>query len=61
MTTSPAPTARTFTTIGVIGLGTMGAGIAEVLPERVRRRRRREDDEAWHADVSTSSTRPPAR
>ena len=28
MTTSPA--ARTFTTIGVIGLGTMGAGIAEV-------------------------------
>ena len=30
MTTSPAPAARTFTTIGVIGLGTMGAGIAEV-------------------------------
>ncbi|MGB0101497.1 MAG: 3-hydroxybutyryl-CoA dehydrogenase, partial [Nocardioides sp.] len=29
MTTSPAP-ARTFSTIGVIGLGTMGAGIAEV-------------------------------
>src|SRR6187551_517995 len=31
--TSPAATApesRTFTTIGVIGLGTMGAGIAEV-------------------------------
>ncbi|WP_395692639.1 3-hydroxyacyl-CoA dehydrogenase family protein [Nocardioides sp.] len=30
MTTSPAPAARTFSTIGVIGLGTMGAGIAEV-------------------------------
>ena len=32
MTTSPAatPESRTFTTIGVIGLGTMGAGIAEV-------------------------------
>ncbi|WP_231482362.1 3-hydroxyacyl-CoA dehydrogenase family protein [Nocardioides sp. URHA0020] len=37
MTTSPAesaataePASRTFTTIGVIGLGTMGAGIAEV-------------------------------
>src|SRR3954454_24805752 len=37
MTTSPAapeaaadPAARTFTTIGVLGLGTMGAGIAEV-------------------------------
>lgn len=29
MTTSPAP-ARTFTTIGILGLGTMGAGIAEV-------------------------------
>ncbi len=28
--TSPAPEARTFTTIGVVGLGTMGAGIAEV-------------------------------
>ncbi|HEU5037112.1 MAG TPA: 3-hydroxybutyryl-CoA dehydrogenase [Nocardioides sp.] len=30
MTTSQAPEARTFSTIGVIGLGTMGAGIAEV-------------------------------
>ena len=33
MTSTPAPEAgpaRTFTTIGVIGLGTMGAGIAEV-------------------------------
>ncbi len=30
MTTSAAPEARSFTTIGVIGLGTMGAGIAEV-------------------------------
>ncbi|CAI9404989.1 Fatty acid oxidation complex subunit alpha [Nocardioides sp. T2.26MG-1] len=33
MTTSPAPAAtapRPFTTVGVIGLGTMGAGIAEV-------------------------------
>src|SRR4051794_14206508 len=33
MTTSPAPASaesRTFTTVGVIGLGTMGAGIAEV-------------------------------
>src|SRR3954463_15421001 len=28
--TEPAPGARTFTTIGVVGLGTMGAGIAEV-------------------------------
>ncbi|MCB0906749.1 MAG: 3-hydroxyacyl-CoA dehydrogenase family protein, partial [Nocardioidaceae bacterium] len=27
---SDAPTGRSFTTIGVIGLGTMGAGIAEV-------------------------------
>src|SRR3954470_2666730 len=31
MTSSPATeSTRTFTTIGVIGLGTMGAGIAEV-------------------------------
>ncbi len=30
MTTSQAPDARTFSTVGVIGLGTMGAGIAEV-------------------------------
>jgi len=30
MTTSQAPEARSFSTIGVIGLGTMGAGIAEV-------------------------------
>src|SRR5258705_2174365 len=31
MTSSPTTgSARTFTTIGVIGLGTMGAGIAEV-------------------------------
>ena len=28
--TTPSPQTRTFTTIGVIGLGTMGAGIAEV-------------------------------
>src|SRR3954453_13518861 len=28
--TEQAPEARTFTTIGVVGLGTMGAGIAEV-------------------------------
>src|SRR3954464_14833486 len=28
--TSQAPEARSFSTIGVIGLGTMGAGIAEV-------------------------------
>ncbi|MEO9325504.1 3-hydroxybutyryl-CoA dehydrogenase [Nocardioides sp. C4-1] len=28
--TEPAPASRTFTTIGVVGLGTMGAGIAEV-------------------------------
>ncbi|WP_227463646.1 3-hydroxyacyl-CoA dehydrogenase family protein [Nocardioides lijunqiniae] len=30
MTSTPETSARTFTTIGVIGLGTMGAGIAEV-------------------------------
>ena len=30
MTSSPESSARTFTTLGVIGLGTMGAGIAEV-------------------------------
>jgi 3-hydroxybutyryl-CoA dehydrogenase len=30
MTTSQAPEARRFSTVGVIGLGTMGAGIAEV-------------------------------
>ncbi len=30
MTTSPESSARTFSTIGVVGLGTMGAGIAEV-------------------------------
>src|SRR3954469_444474 len=28
--TDQAPEARTFATIGVVGLGTMGAGIAEV-------------------------------
>ncbi|WP_245156128.1 3-hydroxybutyryl-CoA dehydrogenase [Nocardioides sp. 503] len=30
MTSTPETSARTFTTIGVVGLGTMGAGIAEV-------------------------------
>lgn len=30
MTSTPETTARTFRTIGVVGLGTMGAGIAEV-------------------------------
>src|SRR3954453_5827022 len=30
MTTSEAVPTRTFTTIGILGLGTMGAGIAEV-------------------------------
>src|SRR5690349_6965879 len=29
--TETTATARTFTTVGVVGLGTMGAGIAEVL------------------------------
>eukprot|EP01032_Pedospumella_encystans_P038172 gene38172-43238_t len=30
MTSTPETSARTFRTIGVVGLGTMGAGIAEV-------------------------------
>ena len=59
-----APAAgREFTTIGVVGLGTMGAGIAEVFARngfavvgrRGQRRGRR------RAAVSTSSTPPAGR
>ena len=64
---SPAPEATTssreFTTIGVVGLGTMGAGIAEVFARNgfavvgveVERRERSS------AAASTSSTPPAAR
>ena len=53
MTSTPAEPA-TFTRIGVIGLGTMGAGIAEVLrPQRLRRDRRRDQRRGARA-------RPPA-
>ena len=34
MTNAPAESARTFRTIGVVGLGTMGAGIAEVFARK---------------------------
>ena len=55
--------ARELKTVGVVGLGTMGAGIAEVFArhglgvvgvERDERRR-------WSVGAGTSSTRPTAR
>ena len=55
--------ARDFKTIGVVGLGTMGAGIAEVFARNGLRRRRRRGRRGRPSRVaaSTSSTPPPAR
>ena len=53
---------RTFETIGIVGLGTMGAGIAEVFArEGYTVIGVDQNEEARPAAASSSSTRPTAR